>query len=317
MSDFKVSLANNYIDLQERCALNFPYIVQPKLDGVRCYIVKEDGEVKMYTRNGNEIVSCRHIAEQLGHVFDSIPGIILDGELYNHELNHDFSAIVSIVRKKNIDEATEEQARRLIRFCCFDCFMPDFEVDDPLEGKYTVKASEWKYSQRNKRLSDVLSSTGKYPEYIYMVDSTGLADGSYSYMLATVDEEIEVDELLSVMINEGFEGIMLKDDGPYRNGRSNSLLKYKSFKDSEYTLVDILEGTGSWEGQAASVVCRDEDGKTFKAGVTEGLFMGGDSVSLLRNREDYIGKKVTVKYQELTKSGVPRFGKAISVRDYE
>lgn len=299
--DFKVSLANNYMDLQERCSLEFPYIVQPKLDGVRCYIVREDGEVKMYTRNGNEIVSCRHVAFSLARLFDDIPGIILDGELYNHTLNHDFSSIVSIVRRKNVDEETERKARSLIHFCCFDCYIPGHP--------------EYTYVCRNTKLANSLGPI--FPDYIYMVSSDGIVSCSDEYTIRTVRREEDVDRELSIKISDGFEGVVLKEDGVYRNGRTNGLLKYKRFVDAEYTLVDILEGTGSWEGQAASVVCKDSEGRTFKAGVTDGLFMGGDSASLLENKEDYIGKQVTVKYQELTKSGVPRFGKAVSIRDYE
>jgi DNA ligase-1 len=33
----------------------YPVMVDPKLDGLRCLVIKQGGEVTMYTRNGNEI----------------------------------------------------------------------------------------------------------------------------------------------------------------------------------------------------------------------------------------------------------------------
>ena len=38
---------------------------------------------------------------------------------------------------------------------------------------------------------------------------------------------------------------------------------------------------------------------------------------LYKNGKQYIGKMLTVKYQELTKYGVPRFGTGVAIRDYE
>jgi DNA ligase-1 len=36
-----------------------------------------------------------------------------------------------------------------------------------------------------------------------------------------------------------------------------------------------------------------------------------------KNAAKYIGKKLTVKYQELTKDGIPRFPVGIAIRDYD
>ena len=75
-----------------------PVFIQPKLDGVRCVIQSEnvifydngnkiDAEaVVAYSRTGKEWKNIEHILVQLKPFFDKYPDVVLDGELYNHDL---------------------------------------------------------------------------------------------------------------------------------------------------------------------------------------------------------------------------------------
>jgi DNA ligase-1 len=97
------------------------------------------------------------------------------------------------------------------------------------------------------------------------------------------------------------------------------MLKYKKFKDAEYRIITFEEGKGNLAGIAAAVICETDSGEQFKAGVTGTQAYARE---LFNNKESYAGKLATIKYQELTpvkngKGGVPRFGKLISIRDYE
>ena len=68
-----------------------PTFIQPKLDGVRCIIQAEmDGTVIAYSRTGKEWKNIYHILKELKPFFYKFPNIILDGELYNHDLKNDF-----------------------------------------------------------------------------------------------------------------------------------------------------------------------------------------------------------------------------------
>ena len=134
-----------------------------------------------------------------------------------------------------------------------------------------------------------------------------------------VFNEEEVEDMILNFTSEGYEGIMLKKDVPYFFGRSFDMLKYKKFFDKEFKIVDFEEGKGNLKGIAASVICVGENGTLFKAGVTGTQEYAAD---LLKNRENYIGKMATIKYQALTPlkedgGGVPRFGKMMAIRDYE
>ena len=91
-----------------------PTFIQPKLDGVRCVIQSDDVEyhepntgrlikakaVKAYSRTGKEWKNIDHILFNLKPWFALNPNIILDVELYNHDLKDDFEKIISLVRKQ-------------------------------------------------------------------------------------------------------------------------------------------------------------------------------------------------------------------------
>ena len=79
-----------------------PTFIQPKLDGVRCVIqaelvkiIHEDYVVLVtaYSRTGKEWKNIDHILKQLKPFFAKYPNVILDGELYNHDLRDNFEKI--------------------------------------------------------------------------------------------------------------------------------------------------------------------------------------------------------------------------------
>lgn len=305
---FDVSLAAKYVDRKEKGKLDFPYVYQPKLDGLRCYIGKEeDGNLHARSRNHKEYVSVPHILEDpvVTMLFDRWPELVLDGELYNHELKSNFNKIVSIVRKTKPSDEDIAESARLIKFNCFDC--------------YFGNEPELKYMERNGMLIDAASEVDGEDSPLVFVSSAGItsADNAENEFL---DTEEQTEAKIREYIELGYEGIMLKKDVPYFFGRSSDLLKYKFFKDEEFKLVDIEEGKGNLKGVASIAWLEDKRGVKFKAGVTGTQEYARD---LLRNKDKYIGKMATVKYQDLTpegedgKGGVPRFGKMTAIRDYE
>jgi DNA ligase-1 len=90
---FKPMLADEWGHRKDK--IEYPVWVQPKLDGVRC-IASKDG---LYSRQGKPILAAPHILEALTPLFEINPDLILDGELYNHDLKEDFNKIISLVRK--------------------------------------------------------------------------------------------------------------------------------------------------------------------------------------------------------------------------
>jgi len=143
-------------------------------------------------------------------------------------------------------------------------------------------------------------------------------------------------------VNSGYEGIMLrryaevevgeccKIDGvigdelckkcqknykltQYRSKRTNALMKYKSFQDEEVTIIGFETGVGTEQGAIIYQV-RDQRGNEFTVrprGTIE------KRRELYENREELMGLKLTIRFQELTKDGVPRFPVGVAIRNYE
>ncbi len=85
----KAMLAHKFDD--KRVDWSQPVYIQPKLDGVRCLFTKDGA----YSRAGNKFMNIAHIELRLIPFFKQHPDVILDGELYNHELKNDFEKIIS------------------------------------------------------------------------------------------------------------------------------------------------------------------------------------------------------------------------------
>lgn len=319
--EFAVSLADKYVDRLEKGKLDFPYVVEPKLDGVRCYIKLVDGKVTMWSRGNKEFKSVPHLAENrfIIEFFKKYPDAILDGELYNHALKNDFNKIVSLVKKTKPTTADLEESKKIVEYHCFDSYYPSEPNLNYVERKVNV----------GEVISDIRGSDVLFKETLVSCEEVKIVglvciqrrdNEEIGWWLNTVQNEQKADEYLEMQLKLGYEGIMLKKfDVPYFFGRSFDMLKYKRFKDAEFKIIDIEDGKGNKKGKATAVICVDDNGTEFKAGVTGTEEFAAE---MFANKETYIGKIATIKYQELTpvkdgKGGVPRFGKMTSVRDYE
>jgi DNA ligase-1 len=112
---------------------------------------------------------------------------------------------------------------------------------------------------------------------------------------------------LDRVTNLGGEGLMLRQPGSrYERARSTTLLKVKKFLDAEAVVIGHEAGLGRHKGRVGALVARFANGKEFRVGTG------------LKDRERAnpppVGSTITVKYQELTKDGSPRFPVYIGVR---
>lgn len=98
----------------------------------------------------------------------------------------------------------------------------------------------------------------------------------------------------------GGEGLMMRKPGSlYERAQSSTLLKVKKFLDAEAIVLGHEPGKGKHEGRCGALRVRFGNGIEFEVGT--GLTD--------RDRENppAVGSIVTVRYQELTKDGKPRF----------
>ena len=73
---------------------NVDSFIQPKLDGVRCYITKNGA----FSRNHKEFKTVDHIKDAFKPFFITNPNLVVDGELYNHQFKDNFNKIISPIK---------------------------------------------------------------------------------------------------------------------------------------------------------------------------------------------------------------------------
>lgn len=242
---------------------------QPKLDGVRC-VATADG---LWSRTGKPILSCPHVMDALVPFFQENPDAIFDGELYADKLSDDFNKIISLVRKSKPTSRDLAESAAVVEYHVYD--MPS--VDDLFRQRSWVLGSALGYLNHP---SLKLVSTVQV-ENVSMLDS-----------------------LCQAYIERGYEGQIIRLNGPYENKRSKYLLKRKEFQDQEFRIVQICEGIGNRSGMAGFIVYELGDGRTFKSGIK-----GSHDYcrTLLDNAELYVGGEGTVRFFNLTPGGIPRF----------
>lgn len=201
----------------------------------------------------------------------------LDGELYNHD-SLSFQGIISAVKK--LSKNTDK-----IKVVIYD---------KPIEG----------YTNRKRQLAINLS--------VGMIKGDAPLTALETYRCETMEDILKYHKEFT---SKGYEGSIIRNmDGLYEFGyRSHNLIKLKDFYDEEFPIVDVQEASGRDKGTAIFVL-RAKNGHTFNARPQGSKELRSQ---YLRDRDKLIGKQCTVKYQELSDYGIPRFPSAIAIRDYE
>ena len=266
--------------------ITYPVFINAKLDGIRAVV----SATKAQTRNGKEHKCIPHIQDALKPFFKEFPNAILDGELYNHELHDDFNKISSLVRKSKPTKEDLVEAKEIVQYHIYDC---------PVIGNLNESSTFYtRYKAMTKALKDIVGQHS----CIKLVDAI------------KVNNEAEVVLQHESLVERGYEGIIVRLDMPYENKRSKYLLKYKTFCDEEYDILNIREGKGNKTGMAAHADFVTKDGKSFTANIK-----GPHSwlKELLVRKEEAIGKVGTVKYFNLTPDGIPRFPYLIDINRWK
>ena len=268
--------------------------MQPKLDGVRCLIqanVKRhlltpdlnEIEVKAYSRTGKEWKNIDHILFNLKQFFRFNPNVILDGELYNHDLRDDFEKIISLVRKQKPTPEDRSEAESLVQFHCYDVVNPTMKFKDR---------------------SEFISLNVPRNNYVHHVPT----------MLVPTESQSKVNHARN--LDSGYEGSILRLNDFYQNKRSHSLRKFKDFSDTEATIVGYEEGQGKREGTLGKFLMQDDDGNQFGCPPGKG-YNYKDLAKILDNIHEYMGQRATFTYFERTKAGSYRHPLFKCLRNYE
>jgi DNA ligase 1 len=174
-----------------------------------------------------------------------------------------------------------------------------------VHGESLQSISSWvKKKQFNTlRLQYIAYDMVSSEKYNYRYNALNNFTLGKNSVVAPTDKGIEAEHIpviLKSTIASGFEGLMLRqNDYPYQPGvRSLGLLKIKEFLDSEFKVLDITPSKDGW----GILTCITESGVKFDVSAPGTMMEKHD---VMRRKDHYIGKTVTVKYANLTKDGVP------------
>ena len=115
-------------------------------------------------------------------------------------------------------------------------------------------------------------------------------------------------------LKAGYEGSILRTNLPYENKRSNNLLKFKAFEDTEATITGYVEGKGKRSGTIGKFLAIDSNGVTFGMPVMAKYDIMRD---MLANADSYIGKVATFTFFQRTPAGSYRHPLFKAIRNYE
>lgn len=285
--EIKISpmLAHKYDDYFVPSREKF-YYSQPKLDGMRM-VVNIDG---MFSRGGKPVISVPHISVEISKFFEEFGDtILLDGEIYNHDLKSDFNKLISYAKKTKPKPEDLVESEKYLQYHIYD-----------IQDKNNRTLS---FKERSERLNDIFSKNNF--KYLKFVETT------------LVENDEHLNNLYGQYLEDGYEGQMVRvSDSIYDNDRSKSLLKRKEFIDEEFKITNITEGVGNRSGMMGRIELIDKFGITFESGCRGNHEYYKD---LLLNKNNYIGKTATVRYQNKTPDGSYRFPVVINIgrEDYE
>lgn len=258
--------------------------IQPKLDGVRCNISLDKGEIISKSRKNKKFYSTAHIEAELSEIFEKYPDLHLDGELYNHDLHDDFNKIVSLVKKQKITENDKRNIESTVHYYVYDAWF------DNLPGAT--------FDERFKMVREALL----HLKNVVIVPTYKVGSGK------------DIDYYFNMFTSNGYEGAIIRLDKPYEHKRSSNLLKYKKFQDDEFEIIEV--NIGKTNTIAESLTIRLKNGNLCNATLA---FPDDKCKEILENKDKYIGKMATVCYFGITNDGMLRFPvvKSFNREEYE
>jgi len=266
-----------------------PTFIQPKLDGVRCIIQAEPWvtneasgyDIKAYSRTGKEWKNIEHILFNLKPWFALNSDIILDGELYNHDLRDDFGKIISLVRKQKPTDEDRLEAEEMTQFHCYD-------IIDETKSYHDRQRQIYETVPRNHCIKHTPTRQIFSEEQARTIHKQNLADG--------------------------YEGSIVRTNDTYDCKRSHNLRKFKDFHDAEATLTGWVEGKGKRLGTIGKFTAVDSEGNTFGMPVMDKFKILQANFETMK---DWVGQEATFTYFERTKANSYRHPLFKALRNYE
>lgn len=211
--EFSVALADKYdpniVDWKDG------WYVSRKIDGARCIcIIDSNGNTTFYSRTGKEFDTLSVVSDGIKNL--CVNSVVFDGELclIDEDGNEDFQGVMKELRKK--DHTIQNPSYKIFDMLTHDEF---YRKTGEQNRPFSIRLNNLKETLKNNEC-----------------DCLGLLEQ------IKVDTDDDFESMIAYAGEQKWEGLMLRADAPYKGKRSKDLLKYKSFNDDEYTVVDVEMG---------------------------------------------------------------------------
>ena len=261
----------------------WPCIVTEKLDGIRRILVKENGVCRCYSRSGHEDTGLVEVIEDAKYLPNNT---VYDGELLAAGTFKDCIA----QRQATNSIANSKGTKTGLTFNVFDMvpldeFRAGISNDKALVRKVTLGAT----------LMDESIQILEPEKWAMLIQAFGIHQPLKVIrpvpILGFVKNMSDVEPIVNKIWARGGEGVMLNSSiGKYEIKRSKELLKVKHTEEHALEVVDILEGTGKFEGMMGALVV-DYNGN--KLGVGSG-FNDAQRQAIWDNPDKYLGRSIEI-----------------------
>ena len=277
----KPMLAKQSEKVTNQKIFNKEWLASRKLDGVRCLMYYQDGEIHTASRGGEHYdYSTNHIRnyEPLIEFFKANPNVILDGELFRR-----FKSLQQISGAARLEKNAYDCD--WLQYWIYDCYIPDMTAQD----RYSFLINELNY---------------KYGILVY--NATDLDDNDDVVRILAqipIKNWPSMESLHDEYVAEGFEGVVIRDPSkPYKpGGRTNDMIKIKKYQSSEFLVIDYELGLRGSEDM--TFICKTENDIVFKAMPVGDREVKAEYVENFE--EKYKGHKAECTYFNLSDDGVP------------
>lgn len=234
----------------------------PKMDGIRAVYSNDT----LLARSGKSLFGMTAIVDELRDLVKKVDVNLIDGELYIPGKN--FQEIQGMVMTK------------------YD--LP--EIKDKI--KYNVFLAT----------NGSVSSTREMLSYLDKIKELGYKHIKPVMYTRVTNELSAIMNVTKQYVAAGYEGIVLRHpDIVHSNKRDKNLVKFKLFHETDVIITDIIPGSGKYSNMVGSISYKGiYDGKLVAGEVGTGL-SDYDREVISRCPSAYIGKTMTVKFQEVSR----------------
>lgn len=289
--------------------LRWPYIVTEKLDGVRRILVKQNGSIRMYSRNGHEDNNCVDIINEATWLPDNYA---YDGELLAIGTFKDSIA----QRQATNSRANSSGAKHHLTFNLFD-MVP---VNEFLYGHSSITATERKIRLAGifaDHSADTLFKDGGFEAIEALSINHDFKFIRPVPILCLAMSMSDIEPIVHSLWDAGKEGVMLNDiKAGYDSKRVKTLIKMKKTETYVLRIEGFTEGTGKFEDSLGALITEYCD---CYLQVGSG-FTDAERYEIWTNQDKYLGSLFEVEAfgestnrQGLTSLNCPIFKRLLTI----